>query len=452
MSTTYRAPMIAIQLSENEVSDLVQLFRTGTFYHSEYGQFQIKPEDLKTMEHNFKNKVRGIDIAIDYKHDSEDIAAGWIQSLELSNDGTELWAKVDWTPQGKKVLSEKEFRYLSPDFTFNYQDNESLKKFGPVLLGAGLTNRPTIKNMEPVVELSEVPSERDQLIQKREERSKKYGIEITKDSALTPPSGQPTDESFYGDPVNYKYPMPDRAQAANARVRFKQFANSTYSQKSSQSKIHDRIVKRELELGVQPDYDPKDSLDALLSGELKSKLMKKKGIQAMDLNKLDPAMLDQMAPDEMKALCMQLIAALKKGQAPEQEMADMKKKLGDAEAKYMEADKQCSELKKSIELAEKKSAFSKLLSEGKVCPAQEQAYLEGNIQKFTELSGKMNLGEVGSSQIPASPVSIDSKEKAEDEVMKLAELKLSEKKVQSLEEGIRLVLKEKQELKNKIYS
>jgi phage I-like protein len=66
-----------------------------------------------------------------------------------------LWAIVDWTNSGRQVLSDKEFRYLSPEFTLNYRDNETLKEHGPTLLGAGLTNRPVIKGMAAAVELHE---------------------------------------------------------------------------------------------------------------------------------------------------------------------------------------------------------------------------------------------------------------------------------------------------------
>jgi hypothetical protein len=152
---SFRSPMIEIKLSESGVPDEIQIFRPGTFYHEKYGKFVITPADIQAMERNFKAGVRGVDIAVDYKHASEDIAAGWFKELFIK-PGNELWAKVDWTPNGSRVLAEKEFRYISPDFIFNYTDNETLKKFGPVLLGAGLTNRPTIKNMEPVV-LSETP-------------------------------------------------------------------------------------------------------------------------------------------------------------------------------------------------------------------------------------------------------------------------------------------------------
>jgi phage I-like protein len=109
---------------------------------------------FKSMVQNFTDKVRGIDLAIDYKHDSDDIAAGWIKNLYIKNND-ELRASVDWTPGGRKILSDKEFRYLSADFHLDYKSNETNQKHGPTLLGAGLTNRPFIKEMDPVLTLSE---------------------------------------------------------------------------------------------------------------------------------------------------------------------------------------------------------------------------------------------------------------------------------------------------------
>ncbi len=134
----------------------VQLLRTGTYNHDVYGKFVVDKKTLSDMIENWKANVRGVDLAIDYSHENEKIAAGWIADLILTNDGTELWAKVDWTPKGKQVLVEKEFRYLSPEFNLEYEDKELGQTFGATLLGAGLTNRPFIKRMAPTVELTEL--------------------------------------------------------------------------------------------------------------------------------------------------------------------------------------------------------------------------------------------------------------------------------------------------------
>lgn len=151
----FRLPAIALQLQESSAPAKIQLFRVGKFYHAEYGEFEITPKTLAEIKKNFEAKVRGIDLALDYRHDNEDVAAAWIKSLELQDDGKSLWAEVDWTPRGKQVVQDKEFRYISPEFSFAYKDNETLKDHGPTLLGAGLTNRPVIKKMEPVAQLSE---------------------------------------------------------------------------------------------------------------------------------------------------------------------------------------------------------------------------------------------------------------------------------------------------------
>lgn len=142
------------------IAEEVQLLRTGNFHHPILGELKVTRSMIEQMIRNFNNKVRGVDIAIDYKHDSDDVAAGWIKSLELHENKedpnyAELWAIVDWTPKGLKKLAEKEFRYLSADFSLNYKDNETLQEFGPTLFGAGLTNRPVVKRMAPAVELTE---------------------------------------------------------------------------------------------------------------------------------------------------------------------------------------------------------------------------------------------------------------------------------------------------------
>ncbi len=143
-----------------EVPQRVQLMRTCSFFHDRYGKVEITRQMFNEMKVNFEAKVRGIDLMIDYAHDSEREAAGWIKALEIVENlelgEDQLWAIVDWTPVGRRTLSDKEFAYLSADFDKDYRDNENpLKKFGTVLLGAGLTNRPVIKKMNPAIQLSE---------------------------------------------------------------------------------------------------------------------------------------------------------------------------------------------------------------------------------------------------------------------------------------------------------
>lgn len=139
------------------VPDEIQLFRTGVYNHPEYGRMEITSDILKKMVLNFSEKVRGIDIALDYKHDSEAEAAAWFSELYTKENDSQLWGKVRWTDKGKDKILSEEYKYISPDFTFLYTDNQSMKQYGPVLLGAGLTNRPFIKGMQPITLSEEFP-------------------------------------------------------------------------------------------------------------------------------------------------------------------------------------------------------------------------------------------------------------------------------------------------------
>jgi phage I-like protein len=170
------APMpICLQeiLNSNQlgvIPNQVQLMRTGKFYSPEYGDLEITEAMLNSFVLNFRNKVRGVDLAIDYSHNSEDVAAGWFKNLYLSENGQELWAEVSWTKSGEEVLTHKEFRYLSAEFEFDYQGNEGKTKFGPTLFGAGLTNRPFIKNMKPVIDLSEKAEQKENTMDEKDKK------------------------------------------------------------------------------------------------------------------------------------------------------------------------------------------------------------------------------------------------------------------------------------------
>ncbi len=158
---TFRNGPIAIFFDENSNEGQsnspvsVQLLRAGKYSYWEPGDLEVTTDNLACMVQNFKNNVRQVDLAIDYSHESWKEAAGWIKDLHLNDIGTELWAKVEWTPKAEKLLKDKEYRYLSSEFCFDYVDNESNAHYGCTLYGAGLTNRPFVKDMEPVVDLNE---------------------------------------------------------------------------------------------------------------------------------------------------------------------------------------------------------------------------------------------------------------------------------------------------------
>lgn len=128
-----------------------QVLRVGKFKHPQYGSFEITTQTLSEMVANFDSKVRGVELAWDYFHESDKEAAAWVNRLELRENGTELWAEVSWTPKAQQKLSERELRYFSPDFSFSWTDPESGVNHRNVLFGGGLTNRPFVKEMSAIV-------------------------------------------------------------------------------------------------------------------------------------------------------------------------------------------------------------------------------------------------------------------------------------------------------------
>lgn len=184
-------PGIDIRLSEVDAEGVsaIQIFKAGEFNHLYYGQFLLSTAMFMAMIENFKAKVYGIDSMIDYDHQCGE-AAGWIKDLYLSDDQQELWAKVAWTPEGLRCVNDKEYRYISGDFSWNYTDNEKGLEYGPLLFGAALTNRPFLKGMAPNTELNDLTGGNHMTLQQLQEQNQKLAedikaIQTSKDSEIT---------------------------------------------------------------------------------------------------------------------------------------------------------------------------------------------------------------------------------------------------------------------------
>ncbi len=84
-------------------------------------------------------------LVVDWEHASEHRApqgleapaAGWIDQLEV-RDGT-LWGHVDWTPKAAQQIQQREYRYLSPVFTYRKDTHQVV-----ALTSVALTNQPNL--------------------------------------------------------------------------------------------------------------------------------------------------------------------------------------------------------------------------------------------------------------------------------------------------------------------
>lgn len=417
-----------IKLAENEgVNKWVQVLRVGKFQHPQYGAFEITPKVLSEMKQNFDNKVRGIDIAFDYFHKSDEEASGWPTKLELRENNTELWAETDWTPTAAKKLSDRELRYFSPDFSFKWTDPESGKTFNNVLFGGALTNRPFVKEMEAIVASEETLKTQNILL------------------------GGPGSGRHAGGGAPKPSAGAQRAMANNAKANQKGAAE----RKKAEAKSKDQQAKTDKVLGVanqvekagaghfsrqgndlhiyipvgrgsaseqkaianldqvkkglgnhvsESKFDPtsgsfkvtvKDAYSTKLAELLLNRTIK---LQEQGEYKMDEK--DKMIA-ELQAKVAELEAKIQDMGANPEADDQMQKMMADQAAMKADNEKMLSEIAALKEekakadqakaLAEKESAFNVLLSEGKACKAQKDAFIKGDMNEFIKLSQPVNL-------------------------------------------------------------
>jgi phage I-like protein len=319
----------AVTAGPESVSPEVQVLRIGKFNHPKYGEFEIETATLQELKKNFDDKIRGVDIAVDYFHKSDEEAAGWIKELYLSEDESELWAKVDWTVEASKKLSEREIRYFSPDFAFKWTDPETEVTYNNVLFGGGLTNRPFVKDMAAIVATEQ---------------------------------GDTMDAKVFKE-------LQDKV------MKLSEGAEDLAAKHADLQKAHADLLAKHGALQKKLDEQPKPAADD--SEE-----------EGEDDSEDEPKTLDEA-----------------------------KKMLSAHKAKLAEYAEHAKKAEEAKQMAEKETKFNVLLSEGKACVAQKDAFMKNDMEAFVKLSQPLNMNGKGSS------ANDNASGDREDRVLKLAEEK-----------------------------
>lgn len=122
-----------------------------------YGEVPVTTDRLENMVKNFKENVRGQDIAVDFNHGLDkakgDKASGWYRDLEIrpsSDDPNQvsLYAAVEFTEEAKKEIKDNQWKYFSAEWD-DWMDNDG-NKHQDVIVGGALTNRPIAKKTMPI--------------------------------------------------------------------------------------------------------------------------------------------------------------------------------------------------------------------------------------------------------------------------------------------------------------
>lgn len=143
----------------DKLPHVIELAKVVNGTHVNYGKVEITKTMLESFMRNFNEGVVGVDLMIDYDHEQRG-AAGWVKSVFLSLDETTMYGEVKWTPKGAQCLSDREFRYFSPEFSLNYVHPHTGVSHGPTLLGGGLVNRPFLK-MDAIVAFNNKPKKEE---------------------------------------------------------------------------------------------------------------------------------------------------------------------------------------------------------------------------------------------------------------------------------------------------
>lgn len=142
--------LIHLKLAAGQRRSINTILKLGKFYDRRYGEFEVTQQHFDSFIKNFSENVYGQDLPVDIAHmgDEGGGSAGWFR--RLFQDGKRLRAEIEWTDFGVEKVTRDGYKYLSSDYFENWKDNEQRIDHGPTLVGAGLTIRPAIKNMEEV--------------------------------------------------------------------------------------------------------------------------------------------------------------------------------------------------------------------------------------------------------------------------------------------------------------
>jgi phage I-like protein len=144
-------------LSDAPIST-VMVFPIGGFKTSKYPKLNLTRAMADSVIENFDKKVLGATepfIDSSGRHDEGAPAAGWVKSLYVKpwQNGDALFADIEWTSEGIRLVRGKLYKYLSPVLA-PHVIPETGQKVYPVLRSMTLTNIPVLRMM-PAIEASE---------------------------------------------------------------------------------------------------------------------------------------------------------------------------------------------------------------------------------------------------------------------------------------------------------
>jgi len=154
------AALRSTALAGREVPTRVRLTPWGEI-ESTNGRFVVDDESARQVVEAFE--AHRTDLPIDYEHQTlggrfaspngRAPAAGWIKRIDPV-PGEGLIAEIEWTDEARSLLSDKQYRYLSPVALMRRADRKLI-----AIHSAALTNKPAIVGQQAIVQRDDSATE-----------------------------------------------------------------------------------------------------------------------------------------------------------------------------------------------------------------------------------------------------------------------------------------------------
>jgi hypothetical protein len=138
----------------------IEALPARTYHTDAYGDVPITLSKLEEMVQNFKDGIRGQEIATDFEHGLDRAkgykASGWYRDFDIRPSSADarvpsLYARIELTEEAKAEIKDNQWKYFSLDWDDAYSDSEMKDDSIPnVIVGGGFTNRPVAKHTMPI--------------------------------------------------------------------------------------------------------------------------------------------------------------------------------------------------------------------------------------------------------------------------------------------------------------
>lgn len=131
---------------ENNMVSQIPVFPVGAFneHHSIPEGFVIDSNTIDGFIETFNQGYPSSELPVYAGHGdgyTDRPAVGWVKQL-INKGDKGLWAVVEWTYEGLSLIRDKAYKYISPEWLFEYTDPRDGKKWKNVLFAPALVNEP----------------------------------------------------------------------------------------------------------------------------------------------------------------------------------------------------------------------------------------------------------------------------------------------------------------------